>query len=162
MTEPLIFRHKHKIPMVLLKVDYRKSFDREREELCLKVSKDEDVEIHTHLSFRPSPPGISKSLAAGLSSSGRAAELLFLSFIPSVSVCLGECHKRIYLYAPVPRVRVFPMLSLLRSEQNFWILFRLSAGFKQPSHFLLRSQVSKWALLATQDLGFLENPAPVS
>jgi len=37
VTEPLIFRHKHKIPMVLLKVDYRKSFDREREELCLKV-----------------------------------------------------------------------------------------------------------------------------
>lgn len=40
--------------------------------------------------------------------------------------------------------------------------YRTPAGFKQPSHFLLRSQVSKWALLATYDLGFLENPAPVS
>lgn len=30
--------------------------------------------------------------------------------------------------APVPRVRVFPMLSLLRSELNLFLLFRLSAG----------------------------------
>jgi len=32
----------------------------------------------------------------------------------------------------------------------------------KPSHFLLRSQVSKWALLATHGPGFLGNPAPVS
>lgn len=30
--------------------------------------------------------------------------------------------------APVPRVRVFPIMSLLRSELNWLILFRLSAG----------------------------------
>lgn len=57
--------------MVLLKVDYRKSFDREREELCLKVSKDEDVEIHT-LVFQAQPTRDFQivRLAAGLSSSG--------------------------------------------------------------------------------------------
>jgi len=51
VTEPLIFRHKHKIPMVLLKVDYRsKSFDREREELCLKVKTRMWKSTHTCLS----------------------------------------------------------------------------------------------------------------
>ncbi|KAK8964770.1 hypothetical protein KSP40_PGU000742 [Platanthera guangdongensis] len=45
------------------------------------------------------------------------------------------------------------------SERNLFLLYR-SAGFQQPWHFLLRSQVSKWALLATHDLGFLENLAP--
>lgn len=63
--------------------------------------------------------------------------------------------------APVPRVRVFPNYepTQIRTKlvDSLW-----PAGLLQPSHFLLRSQVSKWALLATHDLGFLENPAPVS
>lgn len=56
--------------------------------------------------------------------------------------------------SPVPRVKVFPIMSLLRSEL---------VDYLSPANLrLLRSQVSKWALLATHDLGFLENPGPLS
>lgn len=72
----------------------------------------------------------------------------------------GEWIGIEFSFSPVPRVRVFPIMSLLRSDL-FSFAYR-PAGLKEPYHFLLRSQVSKWALLVTHDLGFLENPAPVS
>jgi hypothetical protein len=41
--------------MVLLKVDYRKSFDREREELCLKVKTRMPIGIPHTLVFQAQP-----------------------------------------------------------------------------------------------------------